>query len=62
MINILHIVKDSFEPSQVIATKHFYPKHLFKTVVQGKGDRIPVMSLKSKFPSNSCNTTFKCKY
>jgi hypothetical protein len=40
MINIHHIVKDSFEPSQVIATKHFYPKHLVKRVVQGNRDKI----------------------
>jgi hypothetical protein len=44
MINIHHIAKDSFEPPHVIATKHFYPKHLFKGVVQGKGDKILVMS------------------
>jgi hypothetical protein len=43
MINILYIVKDSFEPSQVISTKHFYPKHLFKRVVQGKGDSSHVL-------------------
>jgi hypothetical protein len=29
MINIHHIAKDSFKPTQGIATKHFYPKHLF---------------------------------
>jgi hypothetical protein len=46
MINIHHIAKDSFKPTQSIATKHFYPKHLFKRVVQGKGDKSLVMSLK----------------
>jgi hypothetical protein len=48
MINIHHIVKDSFKPTQVIyiATNHFYPKHLFKRVVKGKGNKILVMSLK----------------
>jgi hypothetical protein len=39
MINIHHIAKDPIEPTQVIATKHFYPKHLFKRVVQGKGGK-----------------------
>jgi hypothetical protein len=53
--------KDSIEPSQVIATKHFYPKHLFKIVVQGNRDKILVMSLKRWFLSNLCNTTFKYK-
>jgi hypothetical protein len=37
MINFHHIAKDSFQPTQVIATKHLYPKHLFIRVVQGKG-------------------------
>jgi hypothetical protein len=31
MISIHHIIKDSFSPFQVIATKNFYPKHLFKS-------------------------------
>ena len=46
MINIHHIAKDSFEPSQGIATKHFYPKHLYKRVVQGDEGKSLVMSLK----------------
>jgi hypothetical protein len=46
MINIHHIVKDLFEPSQVIATMIIYPKHLFKRVVQGNRDKILVTSLK----------------
>jgi hypothetical protein len=51
IINIHHIAKDSYEPSQVIATKHFYPKHLFKWVVQGNRDKILVKSLKGDFPN-----------
>jgi hypothetical protein len=39
MINIHHIAKDSFKPTQGIATKNFYPKHLFKRVVQGNRDK-----------------------
>jgi hypothetical protein len=46
MINNHHIAKDSFEPSQGIATKHFYPDHLFKRVVQGNRNKILVMYLK----------------
>jgi hypothetical protein len=46
MINIHHIAKDSFKPTQGIATKHFYPKHLFKRVVQVNEGKSLVMSLK----------------
>jgi hypothetical protein len=49
MINIHHIAKDSFEPSQGIATTHFYPKHLLESVVQSNRDKILVMSLKGYF-------------
>jgi hypothetical protein len=45
--------KDSFEPSQGIETKHFYPKHLFKRVVLGKGDKILLMSLKKVISQQS---------
>jgi hypothetical protein len=49
MIGIQHIAKDLFELSQGIATKHFYPKYLFKRVVQGNRDKILVMSFKRCF-------------
>jgi hypothetical protein len=40
MINIHPIAKDSFKPTQGMAIKHFYPKHLFKRVVQDNRDKI----------------------
>jgi hypothetical protein len=48
MIGIQHIAKDLFELSQGIATKHFYPKYLFKRVVQGNRDKS--CPLKGVFP------------
>jgi hypothetical protein len=46
MINIHHIVKDSFNHPKLQQLSIIYPKHLFKRVVQCNKDKILVMSLK----------------
>jgi hypothetical protein len=58
MINIHHIAKIIWT-IPVIATKHFYPKQLFKKLVQGKNSSHVLKKI--IFPSNLCNTTIKSK-